>query len=316
MFNMDKTDKIYVAGHNGMVGSAIVRLLKKEGFENIITANHQELDLTEQADVRRFLANQKPDYVILAAAKVGGIGVNIAHPAEFLYKNLAIQNNVIHYSYESGVKKLVFLGSSCIYPKDCPQPIKEEYFLSGKLEPTNEGYALAKIVGLKMTEYYNKQYGFSSVNLMPCNLYGPNDHFDSQTSHVLSALIKKFVDAKEAESAEVVMWGTGNARREFMHVDDMARAVLFMINHHKTQEFINIGWGEDISIKELADVIERKVNYNGKIIWDHTKPDGMARKCLDVSKMRALGFAPNIKLSDGIDEMINIYKQLKLKTQK
>ena len=316
MFNMDKTDKIYVAGHNGMVGSAIVRLLKKEGFENIITANHQELDLTEQADVRRFLANQKPDYVILAAAKVGGIGVNIAHPAEFLYKNLAIQNNVIHYSYESGVKKLVFLGSSCIYPKDCPQPIKEEYFLSGKLEPTNEGYALAKIVGLKMTEYYNKQYGFSSVNLMPCNLYGPNDHFDSQTSHVLSALIKKFVDAKEAESAEVVMWGTGNARREFMHTDDMAHAVLFMINHHKTQEFINIGWGEDISIKELADVIERKVNYNGKIIWDHTKPDGMARKCLDVSKMRALGFAPNIKLSDGIDEMINIYKQLKLKTQK
>ena len=170
--------------------------------------------------------------------------MNIAHPAEFLYKNLAIQNNVIHYSYESGVKKLVFLGSSCIYPKDCPQPIKEEYFLSGKLEPTNEGYALAKIVGLKMTEYYNKQYGFSSVNLMPCNLYGPNDHFDSQTSHVLSALIKKFVDAKEAESAEVVMWGTGNARREFMHVDDMARAVLFMINHHKTQEFINIGWGK------------------------------------------------------------------------
>lgn len=312
---MNKTDKIYIAGHSGMVGSAIVRLLKKEGFENIITANHQELNLTEQTDVRRFLANQKPDYVILAAAKVGGIGANIAHPAEFLYKNLAIQNNVIHYSYESGVKKLVFLGSSCIYPKDCPQPIKEEYFLSGKLEPTNEGYALAKIVGLKMTEYYNKQYGFPSVNLMPCNLYGPNDHFDPQTSHVMSALVKKFVDAKEAESPEVVMWGTGNARREFMHVNDLARAVLFMINNHKTQDFINIGWGEDISIKELADVIAQKVNYDGKIIWDHAKPDGMARRCMDVGKMRASGFTPMIELSDGIDEMINIYKQLKIENK-
>lgn len=298
-----------------MVGSAIVRLLKKEGFENIITANHQELDLTEQADVRRFLANRKPDYVILAAAKVGGIGANIARPAEFLYKNLTIQNNVMHYSYESGVKKLVFLGSSCIYPKDCPQPIKEEYFLSGKLEPTNEGYALAKIVGLKMTEYYNKQYGFPSVNLMPCNLYGPNDHFDPQTSHVLSALVKKFVDAEQAESSEVVMWGTGNAKREFMHVDDMARAVLFMINHHKSQDFINIGWGEDISIKELADVIAQKVNYHGKIIWDHSKPDGMAKRCMDVGKMRALGFAPSIALSDGINEMINIYKQLRIKNK-
>lgn len=312
---MNKTDKIYIAGHSGMVGSAIVRLLKKEGFENIITANHQELDLTEQADVRRFLANQKPDYVILAAAKVGGIGANIAHPAEFLYKNLTIQNNVIHYSYESGVKKLVFLGSSCIYPKDCPQPIKEEYFLSGKLEPTNEGYALAKIVGLKMTEYYNKQYGFPSINLMPCNLYGPNDHFDPQTSHVLSALVKKFVDAKEAESPEVVMWGTGNARREFMHVNDLARAVLFMTNNHRTQDFINIGWGEDISIKELADVIAQKVNYDGKIIWDHAKPDGMARRCMDVGKMRASGFTPMIELSDGIDEMINIYKQLKIENK-
>lgn len=312
---MNKTDKIYVAGHSGMVGSAIVRILKKEGFEKIITANHQELDLTEQTDVRRFLVNQKPDYVILAAAKVGGIGANIAHPAEFLYKNLAIQNNVIHYSHESGVKKLVFLGSSCIYPKDCPQPIKEEYFLSGKLEPTNEGYALAKIVGLKMTEYYNKQYGFPSVNLMPCNLYGPNDHFDPQTSHVLSALVKKFVDAKEAESVEIVMWGTGNARREFMHVDDLARAVLFMINHHKTQDFINIGWGEDISIKELANIIAQKVNYNGKIIWDHAKPDGMARRCMDVGKMRASGFTPTIKLSDGIDEMIEIYRQIKTKNK-
>lgn len=312
---MNKTDKIYVAGHSGMVGSAIVRLLKKDGFEKIITASHQELDLTEQADVRNFLSNQKPNYVILAAAKVGGIGANMARPAEFLYKNLAIQNNVIHYSYENGVKKLVFLGSSCIYPKNCPQPIKEEYFLSGKLEPTNEGYALSKIVGLKMTEYYNKQYGFPSVNLMPCNLYGPNDHFDPQTSHVMSALVKKFVDAKEAESTDVVMWGTGNARREFMHVDDLARAVLFMISHHKTQDFINIGWGEDVSIKELAHIIAQKVNYNGKINWDHTKPDGMAMRCMDVGKMRALGFAPNIKLSDGIDEMISIYKQLRIKNK-
>lgn len=308
---MNKTDKIYVAGHRGMVGSAIVRLLRKEGFEHIITANHAELDLTEQAAVQRFFSSTKPDYTILAAAKVGGIHANISHPAQFLYENLAIQNNVIHYSYESGVKKLVFLGSSCIYPKVCPQPIKEEYLLTGKLEPTNEGYALAKIAGLKMTEYYHRQYGFPSVNLMPCNLYGPNDHFDPQTSHVMPALVKKFVDAKEAGLPEVVMWGTGNARREFMHVNDLADAVLFMLEHYHASEFINIGWGEDISINELAQCIAQKTEYNGKIIWDHTKPDGMPKRCMDVTNMKALGFAPTITLADGIDEMISLYQKLK-----
>jgi GDP-L-fucose synthase len=308
---MEKADKIYVAGHNGMVGSAIVRLLKQEGFKNIITADRTELNLTNQIAVRSFLAERKPDYVILAAAKVGGIHANLSHPAQFLYENLAIQNNVIHYSHESGVKKLIFLGSSCIYPKDCPQPIKEEYLLTGKLEPTNEGYALAKIAGLKMVEYYHQQYGFQSISLMPCNLYGTNDHFDPQTSHVLSALVKKFVDATEAGSPEVTMWGTGNARREFMHVDDLARAVLFMIHNYNSREFINVGWGEDISINELATIIAKKVNYRGKIIWDHTKPDGMMKRCMDVSRMRALGFTPQIALSEGIDGMIGIYKKLK-----
>lgn len=305
---IEKNSRVFIAGHNGMVGSAIKRLFERENFTNIITASRQEVDLRRQQDVEGFFNQKKPEYVILAAAKVGGIQANISYPAEFIYDNLMIQSNVIQCSYIHSVKKLVFLGSSCIYPKECQQPMREEYLLTGLLEPTNEGYAIAKIAGLKMTSFYKRQYGFNTINLMPCNLYGPNDSFDLQHSHVLSALVKKFVDSVVDNAHSITLWGTGIARREFMHVDDVAKAIEFMLNIHFNYEFINIGWGEDITIKKLATLIAKKTSFKGSIHWDSSKPDGMLRKCMDVSRMKALGFAPTIKLEEGIEQMIEIYK--------
>lgn len=302
--------KIYIAGHRGMVGSAIEKLLRQNGHSNIITATSKELNLKNQQATFDFFSTHKPDIVILAAAKVGGIQANIDNPASFLLDNLQIQNNIIESAAQVGVQKIVFLGSSCIYPKNCPQPMKEEYLLTGPLEPTNEGYALAKIAGLKLLEGMKKQFGLNSISLMPCNLYGPNDSFDLKHSHVLSALVKRFSDAKIQNTPSTTLWGTGIARREFMHVADVAEATLYMMEHYHDTQFINIGCGTDVSIKELAELIAEKVGYEGTIEWDATKPDGMLRKCMDVSRMEALGFTPKISLEQGVEEMINIYKNL------
>jgi GDP-L-fucose synthase len=294
-----------------MVGSATMRLLQQQGFTNLLTVGSKELNLTDQMAVVRFFEREKPEIVILCAAKVGGIQANIDNPATFLLDNLQIQNNVMTASLKHGVNKFVFLGSSCIYPKECPQPMKEEYLLNGKPEPTNEGYAIAKIAGIKLLEGLKKQYGFSSISLMPCNLYGPNDSFDLKHSHVLSALVKRFVDASAENVPSITLWGTGIARREFMHVDDMARAILFMLENYDDYQFINIGTGLDISIKELAGMVAGLTGYSGKIFWDNSKPDGMLKKCMDVSRMEALGFKPEITLQAGIEQMIEIYKRLK-----
>ncbi len=307
----DKEAKIFIAGHRGMVGSAIFKKMQQAGYVNFVTRSSAELDLTIQQNVENFFKTEKPEYVILAAARVGGIGANIQYPGEFLYKNLCIQNNVIHSAYANGVKKFLFLGSSCIYPRECPQPMKEEYLLSGKLEPTNEGYAIAKIAGLKMIEYYHRQYGFNGVSVMPCNLYGTNDNFDPAHSHVLSALVKKFVDAVEKKSASVEVWGSGNARREFMHVDDCADAIVFLFENYSSPDFINVGVGEDVSIKELAELIAEQSGFTGEIVFDKTKPDGMPRKCLDVSRLKNLGFTPHISLAQGINQTIEEYKKQK-----
>jgi GDP-L-fucose synthase len=306
---MQKTDRIFVAGHNGMVGSAIFRQLQNEGYEHLITRTHSELDLLVQSDVKHFFETEQPEVVIIAAARVGGIQANIASPADFLYENLVIQNNLIHFSHLHGVKKVVFLGSSCIYPRECPQPMKEEYLLTGPLEPTNEGYALAKIAGLKMCEYYRQQYGLNSISLMPCNLYGPNDSFDLQKSHVLSALVKRFSDAVSTNSHEITLWGTGHARRELMFVEDLARSVVFFMNQD-LPGFINIGTGTDLSIKELAEKIASKTGFEGEIKWDTTKPDGMPRKCLDVTRMLKAGFKPTVSIDEGLDIIINEYRKL------
>jgi len=311
---MKKDDCIYVAGHKGMVGSAIVRALQRDGFKNIVTASRQELDLKDTIEVSRFFKKNQPDFVFLAAAKVGGIQANIRHPVEFLYENLEIQNNIIHSCHDNHVKKLIFLGSSCIYPAKCPQPIKEEYLLTGPLEPTNEGYALAKIAGLRLAQYYSKEYGSDCLCPMPCNLYGHSDSFDPVNSHVLSALVKKFVDAVEDDEKEVTMWGSGKARREFMHVDDLACALLFLVDAWKTSDIINVGSGSDISINELATLIAKKTRYNGSIIWDVSMPDGMMQKCLDVTKLHTLGFRSKIPLETGIDAVIQEYKQIKEST--
>lgn len=310
---MNKSDKIFVTGHRGMVGSAIVRALQAKGFKHIITATRQELDLRLQAKVGRFFKDQRPDYVFLSAAKVGGINANMSYPAEFLYDNLMIQTNVIHESWKNGVKKLCFLGSSCVYPRECPQPMKEEYLLTGPLEPTNEGYAVAKITGLKMAKLYYTQYGFRSICHMPCNLYGTNDSFDLRHAHVLSALVRRFVDAVDEKAEKVTIWGTGRARREFMHVDDAAAAFIFLMEKYDSPEIINIGWGEDISIKELAGMIALKSGFRGALVWDASKPDGMPRKCLDVSRMKELGFHPGITLEEGIERTMAEYRALKLK---
>lgn len=299
-----------------MVGSAILRALRANGFDNLLLADKAQLNLLDQQKVREFFDRARPDYVILAAARVGGIRANIERPAEFMFENLTIQNNVIHSAFEFQTRKLVFVGSSCIYPRECNQPMKEEYLLTGPLEPTNEGYALAKIAGLKLLEYYHRQYGFKSISLMPCNLYGTNDNFDPSHSHVLSALVKKFVDAENNGEQEVNVWGTGAARREFMHVDDAASAIVFLFQNYESSNHINIGWGVDVSIVELATLIKEISAFQGKIIWDPTKPDGMPRKCLDVTKMRNLGFLPRINLRDGIERTICEYRALKERVKK
>ncbi len=305
-----KLPLIYVAGHKGMVGSAIVRLLLERGFDNLLLRSSTELDLRDSSAVEKLFDLERPDVVILAAARVGGIQANIDRPAEFLFENLSIQNNVIHQSYLHKVKKFCFLGSSCIYPRDCPQPMKEGFLLNGPLEPTNEGYALAKIAGLKMIEYYSRQYGFPGISVMPCNLYGANDTYDLQRSHVISALIKKFVDAIACREQAVTIWGTGKARREFMHVDDAAAAILHMIEHYEKPQLINIGWGSDVRILDLVDMVANEVGFQGQILWDDTKPDGMPAKCLDVSRMKAFGFQPKISLRDGIRRSIKEYRLL------
>ncbi len=297
---MDKHSRIYVAGHRGMVGSAIVRRLQQLGYTQLILRTRQELDLLDQAAVRQFFRIEQPEYVFVAAAKVGGILANNTYRAQFIYENLQIQNNIIHSAYESGVKKLLFLGSSCIYPKFAPQPMKEEHLLTGPLEPTNEPYAIAKIAGIKMCEAYWDQYGCRFISAMPTNLYGPNDNFDLETSHVLPALIRKFHEAKVHGKPYVEVWGTGKPRREFLHVDDLADACVFLMNHYEEKQFVNVGVGEDISIKELAELIRDIVGYSGELRWDTSKPDGTPRKLLDVSRMEALGWKAKISLEEGI----------------
>jgi len=299
---MKKDAKIFVAGHKGLVGSAIVRKLVADGFSNIVTRTRTQLDLIRQAKVEEFFKTEKPEYVFLAAAKVGGIVANNTYPADFIMENLIVQVNVIHNAYAHKVKKLLFLGSSCIYPRHSTQPIKEEYLLTGPLEPTNESYALAKIAGLKMCEAYNRQYGTDFISVMPTNLYGPNDNFDLESSHVLPALIRKFHEAKKNRKKSVVLWGTGQPKREFLHVDDLADALLFLMKNYSGSEIINIGVGEDISIKELAHLMKDIVGFEGKIEFDKTRPDGMPRKLLDVSKINRLGWKAKTDLKDGIKE--------------
>jgi GDP-L-fucose synthase len=301
---MEKASKIFVAGSNGMVGSAIIRRLKKSGFSNIITSTSKELDLRNQNEVAAFFQLNKPEYVFLVAAKVGGIFANSQYPAEFLYDNLMIQNNVIHNSYLNNVKKLLFLGSSCIYPKLAEQPIKEEYLLSGKLEPTNEAYAIAKIAGVEMCKFYKKQYGSNFISGMPTNLYGINDNFDLTNSHVLPALLRKFIEAKTKNQNKVSIWGSGLPRREFLFVDDLAEACLFLMQYYNDSETVNIGTGIDISIKELALTIKKIVGFEGDLEFDASKPDGTPKKLLDVSKINNLGWKHTINLEDGIFETL------------
>ena len=298
---MEKEAKIYIAGHRGMVGSAIVRKLKKEGYNNLVLKTSTELDLRNQAEVSVFLGAEKPDYVFLAAARVGGIVANNTYRADFLFDNLMIQNNVIHHSYLNGVKKLLFLGSSCIYPKLAPQPLKEEYLLTGPLESTNEPYAIAKIAGIKLCDAYREQYGCNYISVMPTNLYGPNDNYDLNTSHVLPALLRKIHEAKENHEKQAVVWGTGKPRREFLHVDDLADACYFLMNNYSEPGLINIGVGEDLTIAELVHLIKKIVDYRGDIVYDTTKPDGTPRKLMDVSKLDALGWKASIPLEHGIN---------------
>ena len=307
---MKKNSKIFVAGHNGLVGSAIVRLLQKKGYSNLVLRSREELDLCNQQAVKKFFEQEKPEYVFLAAAKVGGIVANQTYPADFAYSNLQIQNNILHNAYLTKVKKLLFLGSSCIYPRDCPQPIKEEYLLTGELEPTNKAYAIAKIAGIVMCESYNKQYGTNFISVMPTNLYGPNDNFDLATSHVLPAMIRKFKEAKDENKKEVMMWGTGKVKREFLHVDDLADACVFLMNKYDGKEIVNIGTGVDVSIKELAELIQKTVGFTGKIVWDKTKPDGTPRKWLDMNKLHKLGWKHKIELEKGLKMTYEWYKKM------
>ena len=299
---LDRTKKIYVAGHRGLVGSALVRKLEQEGFTNIVTKTHSELDLTRQADVEEFFETEKPDYVILAAAKVGGIHANNTYPADFIMKNLQIECNVIDAAYKNNVQKLLFLGSSCIYPRECPQPIKEEYLLSDYLEKTNEAYALAKIAGLKMCAFYNKQYGTNYISVMPCNLYGINDNFSLENSHVLPALMRKFHEAKIKEEPTVTVWGSGKPLREFLNVDDLADACLFLMDNYEGDDFFNVGYGEEVTIMELALLIKKVVGFEGELVMDASKPDGTMRKLTDISRIKALGWKPKITLEQGLKE--------------
>jgi GDP-L-fucose synthase len=297
---MDKRSRIYVAGHRGLAGSAILRRLQAEGYVSLLTRSRSELDLTDSSAVERFFETQRPEYVFLAAAKVGGILANSRYPVDFLLTNLQIQNHVITASFRYGVKKLLFLGSSCVYPKFAPQPIREESLLSGPLEPTNEWYAVAKIAGIKLCQAYSRQYGFSAISLMPTNLYGPNDNFDPESSHVLPALLAKFHAAAAAGAKQVQVWGSGAPRREFMHADDLASAAVFLMEHYDSPEIINVGVGEDLTIRELAEVIARIVDFRGELIFDASKPDGTPRKLLDVSRLKRLGWEPAIRLEEGI----------------
>ena len=304
---MEKKSKIYVAGHRGMVGSSIMRKLTKEGYTNIITRPSGELDLRDQGAVHSFFSMERPEYVFLAAAKVGGIMANNTYRADFLYDNLIIEANIIHAAYLNKVKKLLFLGSSCIYPKFAPQPMKEEYLLTGTLEPTNEPYAIAKIAGIKLCEAYRDQYGCNFISLMPTNLYGPNDNYDLNNSHVLPALIRKFHEAKVENKPFVELWGTGTPRREFLHVDDLGAASCFLMQNYDGKELVNIGVGEDVTILELANLIKYIVGYTGELRWDATKPDGTPRKLLDISKLKGLGFTPHIGLEEGIRSVYGEY---------
>lgn len=300
---MNKESKIYIAGHKGMVGSALVRALKQNGYNNLVLRTSKELNLTDQFAVKEFFETEKPEYVFLAAAKVGGIIANNTFRAEFIYENLMIQSNVIHNSYLFEVKKLMFLGSSCIYPKSAPQPLKEEYLLTGLLEFTNEPYAIAKIAGIKMCEAYRDQYGCNFISVMPTNLYGPNDNYDLNNSHVLPALLRKFIEAKNNGNNSVTLWGTGTPLREFLHVDDLASACLFLMKSYNEKEFLNIGIGEDISILDLAKLIKTIVGFEGEIVLDHSKPDGTPRKLMDVSNLNNLGWKANIDLYEGIKKV-------------
>ncbi len=300
MERLDRKKKIYVAGHRGLVGSAFIRGLKQEGFEQIITRTHTQLDLTRQQEVEEFFQQEKPDYVILAAAKVGGIHANNTYPADFIRENLQIQCNVIDSAYRCQVKKLLFLGSSCIYPRNCPQPIREEYLLSDYLEETNEAYALAKIAGLKMCSYYNRQYNTNYISVMPCNLYGPEDNFSLENSHVLPALIRRFHQAKEEGLPQVTVWGSGKPMREFLYVDDLVQACLFLLDHYQGNDFFNVGCGKELSIRELAELVKNTVGYKGELVFDPTKPDGTPRKLTDISRITKLGWKPRISLEEGI----------------
>lgn len=297
---MEHNAKVFVAGHRGLVGSAILRCLQSRGYSNFILKTHKELNLEIQKDVEDFFEKERPEYIFLAAAKVGGILANNTYPADFIYNNLIIQANIIHASHTFGVKKLLFLGSSCIYPKYAPQPMKEEYLLTDKLEPTNESYAIAKIAGIKMCQAYNRQYGTNFISVMPTNLYGPNDNFDLETSHVLPALIRKFHEAKTENKPFVKIWGTGKPKREFLYIDDLADACVFLMERYDSSEIINIGMGEDILISDLAILIKEIVGYEGGIVYDSSKPDGMPRKLLDVSKLNSLGWKAKTSLRDGI----------------
>lgn len=314
---MRPTDKVYVAGHRGLAGSAILRALEKRGYTNIVTRTHADLDLLDQKAVRDFFVAERPDYVILAAARVGGISANLSFPAQFIYENLQIQNNVIHNAYLSGAKKLLFLGSSCIYPRDCPQPMKEEYLLSGNLEKSNEPYAIAKIAGIKMCQSYNRQYGTNFIAAMPTNLYGPNDNFDLENSHLFPALVRKFTEAVVRGDREVVVWGSGKPRREFLHSDDMADGCLYLLEHvNPTREqnelgdmFYNLGTGTDVSVRELAELFKQVTGFEGKIVWDPTKPDGTPQKLQDMTRVHALGWQHHITLEEGIPSVCNWYKK-------
>ncbi len=297
---MKKTDKIFVAGHRGLVGSAVLRRLQSAGYANLIVKTHQELDLLDQSAVRKFFETEKPEHVFLSAARVGGIASNNARPAFYLFENLEIQNNVIWQAHLHGVKKLMFLGSSCIYPRSCPQPMKEEYLLDGKPEPTNEGYAIAKIAGLKLCEKIYRQYGDKFISCMPTNIYGPGDNFDLASAHVIPALMRRMYEAKLAGTPSVVIWGSGQSRREFLHVDDLADAIVFLMEHYDQPEFVNVGTGVDMSIKDLAILIKDAVGYGGDLVFDATKPDGMPKKLLDVSRLTALGWRYHINFDVGL----------------
>jgi GDP-L-fucose synthase len=306
---MNQQDRIFVAGHRGLVGSAVVRRLSSAGVDHILVRSREELDLRRQGAVDAFFDEQRPDYVFLAAAKVGGIMANDTYPADFIRDNLLIQTHVIDAAHRVGVKKLLFLGSSCIYPKLAPQPIKEEHLLTGPLEPTNQSYAIAKIAGLEMIRAYRRQFGFCGISVMPTNLYGPNDNFDPQTSHVLPALLRKFHEAKVAGASEVVVWGSGAPRREFLHVDDLADACAFLIDHYDGDEPLNVGVGDDLSIRELAELVQRVVGYRGQLRFDASKPDGTPRKLLDVTRLHALGWRAQIPLHQGVEQTYAWYTE-------